>query len=163
MMALAFTLARRCDPALLAGAVFLLCACSSEERDGTSANVERSELVDMGDVCVAPPSQGRAFTSMRVTVPAALCGCTQLASSSCDLEVVGSELIVHSTLELETPRREGLVCPDGCEPVSTECSPVELPPGQYVIHLGDLSATISLDNGPLLITRSSVSAVDSCD
>ena len=142
-------------------AVFLLLgACSSEEREAADEpSVERSRADDIGSVCLAPPPEGRAFTSLSVTT--SVCGCTGVVSSSCEANVVAGEIVVHSSFEFETEL--DVPCPTGCGSVSTGCTPVELPAGQYVLRLGDLSATISLDNGPLLITRSSVSAVDSCD
>ena len=142
-------------------AVFLLlCACSSEGREAADEPpIERSEAEDIGSVCLAPPPEDRSFTS--ISVATTTCGCTKVVSSSCEADLVAGEIVVHSSFEFETPL--DVPCPAGCGPISTSCTPVELPPGQYVLRLGDLSTTISLDNGPLLISPSSVSAVDSCD
>ena len=140
--------------------ILLLCACSSNDGEAAAdPSVERSEADDIGSICVAPPPDGGAFTELSVVT--SLCVCTRVVSSSCEAEEVGGEIVVSSSFQLETPL--GVPCPTGCGPVSTGCTPLELPPGQYTIALGDLSATIALDSGPLLISRSSVSAVDSCD
>jgi len=143
--------------------VFLvLLACSDEERaDADEPYIERTEAVDVGTVCLLPPPEGRSFTYARMRLGGCIDGCKQLAAASCELDVVGQEIFVHSSFRFEEQRGGNVVCPTGCEPgPSVSCTPIEHRPGKYTVHLGDASTTVTLGNDPVVLFGSDAAALE---
>lgn len=136
---------------------FIALACSDSER----RQVERTEFVDTGALCVRSEPDDKV--SVRVIVDTCASGCSRISAATCELVVANTELGLHSAIQVEERVGPDVACPSVCVEIQVSCAAMAVSPGEYTIRHGDDVATIRLPaERPLLLGGGSTQAGVQC-
>lgn len=125
---------------------FIVLACSDSER----RQVERTEFMDTGALCVRSEPDDKV--SVSVIVDACASGCARISAATCELVVADTELGLHSSIQVEEQVGPDVSCPSVCVVIGVSCAAMPVSPGEYTIRHGDDVTTIHLPaERPLLL------------
>lgn len=127
-------------------ALVTVLACS----DGDGERVERSEFNDEGSLCVRTGPAGEVILS--VAVDGCASGCARVVDSACEVETDSANLVIRSSITVEEIQGPGVDCPTACVPVFVSCAPMQVAPGDYLLHHAGNITAVRLPMDDALLT-----------
>lgn len=117
--------------------LLLLAALACTEADAPLAT---RAYIDEGVLCLSP--RGAGGTHVQVLFDTCASSCDEVRTASCEASV--SDGIIRVASEASTASTGAELCRADCLQVEAACSLAELPDGNYELHYGARTATISL-------------------